>query len=325
MVEPSDPELEGPVQPNPEDYAFDLNAALDSIVSLRSQVPEDALTAGVLGTERAGHGVVIADDGLVVTIGYLITEAESLWILTNEGTTVPGHVVGYDQETGFGLVQALQPMGAPSMKLGDSAALQVSDQVITAGHGGPDHAIKTTVIAKREFAGYWEYVLDEALFTTPPHPNWGGAALIGNDGSLLGICSLLVQQVAESGEQSGANMIIPIDLLKPVLDDLRMYGKRNAPARPWLGFLVQELSHHLVVSGVYDDCPADTAGLQVGDVIREVDGEPVSGLANLFRRIWRSGEAGVKVPLTIVRNRESISVIVHSADRNSCLRSASIH
>jgi S1-C subfamily serine protease len=325
MVEPSDPELEIPVQPNPEDYAFDLNAALVSVVSLRSQIPEDALTAGVLGTERAGHGVVIADDGLVVTIGYLITEAESLWILTDKGITVPGHVVGYDQETGFGLVQALQPMGTPSMKLGDSSALQVSDEVITAGHGGPNNAIKTTVIAKREFAGYWEYVLDEALFTAPPHPNWGGAALIGNDGSLLGIGSLMVRQAAASGEQFGANMIIPIDLLKPVLDDLRMYGKRNAPARPWLGFLVQELSHHLVVSGVYDDCPANTAGLQVGDVISEVDGESVSGLANLFRRIWRSGEAGVDVPLTIIRNRESLSVTVRSADRNSCLKSASIH
>jgi S1-C subfamily serine protease len=325
MVEPSDPELEIPVQPNPEDYAFDLNAALVSVVSLRSQIPEDALTAGVLGTERAGHGVVIADDGLVVTIGYLITEAESLWILTDKGITVPGHVVGYDQETGFGLVQALQPMGTPSMKLGDSSALQVSDEVITAGHGGPNNAIKTTVIAKREFAGYWEYVLDEALFTAPPHPNWGGAALIGNDGSLLGIGSLMVRQAAASGEQSGANMIIPIDLLKPVLDDLRMYGKRNAPARPWLGFLVQELSHHLVVSGVYDDCPANIAGLQVGDVILEVDGESVSGLANLFRRIWRSGEAGVDVPLTIIRNRESMSVTVRSADRNSCLKSASIH
>lgn len=325
MVDPSDPELEYPVQPNPDDYAFDLNAALDCVVSLRSQIPEDALTAGVLGTERAGHGVVIANDGLIVTIGYLITEAESLWILTNKGTTVPGHVVGYDQETGFGLVQALQPLATPSMELGDSGALQVSDEVIAAGHGGPDHAIKTTVIAKREFAGYWEYVLDEALFTAPPHPNWGGAALIGNDGSLLGIGSLMVQQVTESGELSSANMIIPIDLLKPVLDDLRMYGKRNAPARPWLGFLVQELSHHLVVSGIYDDCPANTAGLQVGDVIREVDGESVSGLANLFRRIWRHGEAGVEVPLTIVRNRESMSVTVRSADRDSCLKSASIH
>ena len=325
MSDESDPEVESAVRPNPEDYAFDLDTTLDSIVSLRSQIPEDALTASVLGTERAGHGVVIADDGLVVTIGYLITEAETLWITTGEGITVPGHVVGYDQATGFGLVQALQPMGMPSIGLGSSETLQVSDEVIAAGHGGRDHAIKTIVIAKREFAGYWEYVLDEALFTAPAHPNWGGAALIGNDGKLLGIGSLLVQQITESGQQSGANMIVPIDLLKPILDDLRMYGKRNAPARPWLGFLVQEVSHHLVISGIYEDCPAQSAGLQVGDVIREVDGEPVSGLASLFRRIWQTGDAGVDIPLTIMRNRESVDITVRSTDRDLCLKSASIH
>jgi len=325
MSEPSDSELESPVGPNPEDYAFDLDTTLDSVVSLRSQIPEDALTASVLGTERAGHGVVIGDDGLIVTIGYLITEAESLWVTTGQGVTVPGYVVGYHHTTGFGLVQALQPIGVPSMELGSSEALQVSDEVIAAGHGGRDYAIKTTLIAKREFAGYWEYVLDEALFTVPAHPNWGGAALIGNDGKLLGIGSLLVQQIAESGQQSGANMMIPIDLLKPILDDLRMYGKRNAPARPWLGFLVQEVSHHLVISSIYDECPAESAGLQVGDVIREVDGEPVSGLASLFRRIWQTGEAGVDVPLTIMRNRESIAISVRSADRDTCLKSASIH
>jgi len=325
MSQPTDPEPENPVRPVSEDCAFDLTAALDCVVSLRSQIPEDALTASVLGTERAGHGVVIGEDGLVVTIGYLITEAESLWITTNGGVTVPGHVVGYDQETGFGLVQALQPMGSPSMALGDSTALEVGDELIAAGHGGLDQSIKTVLIAKREFAGYWEYVLDEALFTAPAHPNWGGAALIDEDGKLVGIGSLLVQQIGESGEQSGANMIIPIDLLKPVLDELRMYGTRNAPARPWLGFLVQEVSHHLVVSGVYDECPADNAGLQVGDVIREVDGDPVSGLANLFRRIWSTGEAGVEVPLTIIRNRESISLSVRSTDRNLCLKSANIH
>ena len=325
MSDPPDPDLESLERPNPEDYIFDLDSTLDTVVSLRSQIPEDALTAGVLGTERAGHGVVIADDGLIVTIGYLITEAESLWITTGAGVTVPGHVVGYDQATGFGLVQALQPMGVPSVELGNSAPLQVSDEVIAAGHGGRDHAIKTIVIAKREFAGYWEYVLDEALFTAPAHPNWGGAALIGDDGKLLGIGSLLVQQITESGEQSGANMIVPIDLLKPILEDLRMYGKRNEPARPWLGFLVQEVSHHLVVSGIYEDCPAQSAGLQVGDVIREVDGEAVSGLAGLFRRIWQTGDAGVEIPMTIVRNRESISVTVKSTDRDSCLKSASVH
>ncbi len=302
-----------------------MEATLDCVVGLRSQVPADALTAGVLGTERAGHGVVIADDGLIVTIGYLVTEAESLWVTTGAGVTVPGHVVGYDQATGFGLVQALQPMGVPSMAIGSSASVQVSDQAIAAGRGGREHAIETTVIAKREFAGYWEYVLDEALFTAPAHPNWGGAALIGTDGKLLGIGSLLVQQITESGQQSGANMIVPIDLLKPILGDLRMYGRRNEPARPWLGFLVQEVSHHLVVSGVYDDCPAQAAGLQVGDVISEVDGEPVSGLASLFRRIWQVGEAGVEIPMTIVRNRDPVSVNVQSTDRDSRLKSASIH
>ena len=325
MSESSDQELESPERPNPEEYAFDLDAALACVVSLRSQIPEDALTASILGTERAGHGVIIADDGLIVTIGYLITEAESLWITTNAGVTVPGHVVGYDQETGFALVQALQPMGSPSMALGNSSALQVSDRLITAGYGGLDHAIKTIVIAKREFAGYWEYVLDEALFTAPPHPNWGGAALISDQGELLGIGSLLVQQIDEGGQQSGANMIIPIDLLKTIVGDLRMYGKRNAPARPWIGFLVQEVSHHLVVSGVYDDCPADIAGLQVGDVIREVEGEPIGGLAELFRRIWRTGEAGVDISLTIMRNRESATVTVRSTDRDSCLKSAHLH
>jgi S1-C subfamily serine protease len=325
MSETPDSELESPERPNPEDYTFDLDATLDCVVSLRSQIPEDALTANVLGTERAGHGVIIADDGLVVTIGYLITEAERLWITTNAGVTVPGHVVGYDQETGFGLVQGLQPMGSPSMVLGDSSALRVSDELITAAHGGLDHAIKTIVIAKREFAGYWEYVLDEALFTAPPHPNWGGTALISDHGELLGIGSLLVQQVGEGGQQSGANMIIPIDLLKPILDDLRLYGKRNAAARPWVGFLVQEVSHHLMVSGIYDECPADIAGLQVGDVIREVQGEPVGSLAELFRRIWQTGEAGVDILLTITRNRESMTITVHSTDRDSCLKSARVH
>jgi S1-C subfamily serine protease len=325
MADPSDPELESAERPNAEDYAFDLDTTLESVVSLRSQIAEDALTASVLGTERAGHGVVIADDGLIVTIGYLITEAESLWITTGAGITVPGHVVGYDQTTGLGLVQALQPMGLQSIEIGSSSAIEVSDEVIAAGHGGRDYAIKTIVIAKREFAGYWEYVLDEALFTAPAHPNWGGAALIGDDGKLLGIGSLLVQQITESGQQSGANMIVPIDILTPILDDLRMYGKRNSPARPWLGFLVQEVSHHLVISGIYDDCPAHDAGLQVGDVIREVDGEPVSGLAGLFRRIWKTGDAGANIPLTIMRNRESMSINVQSTDRDACLKSASIH
>ncbi|MDX1434443.1 MAG: S1C family serine protease, partial [Gammaproteobacteria bacterium] len=282
-------------------------------------------TAGALGTERMGSGAVIGENGLVLTIGYLITEAESLWITTNGGVTVPGHVVGYDQETGFGLAQALQPMDAPPILRGRSGALAPRDPVILAGAGGLDHAIKAEIITRREFAGYWEYVLDEALFTAPAHPNWGGAALITSRGELAGIGSLLVQQVNEAGEVSGANMVVPIDLLEPIFEDLRTYGRRSGPARPWLGFLVQEVSQHLVISGIYDGCPAHAAGLRVGDVILEVDGERVSGLANLFRRIWSMGGAGVHVPMTVLRSQGQIEVDVHTTDRLSCLKSAQIH
>ena len=155
-------------------------------------------------------------------------------------------------------------MPAPAMELGVSAECDVGDPIIVAGHGGDDALVTGRIIAKREFAGYWEYVLDEALFTAPAHPNWGGAALVGADGRLLGVGSLLVQTVSSSGEQSGANMIVPIDLLKPILEDMKMYGRPNRPARPWLGFLVQDIGDHLVVASVYDGCPADRAGIEVG-------------------------------------------------------------
>ena len=193
---------------------FDVDAMLSSLVSVRSEVPDDALTAPVLGTERMGNGVVIGDRGLVLTIGYLVTEAQTLWITDHRGAAVPGHVLGYDQESGFGLVQALQPLPAPAMDLGVSAACDVGDPIVVAGHGGGDSLVTGRIIAKREFAGYWEYVLDEALFTAPAHPNWGGAALVGSDGRLLGVGSLLVQTVSSSGEKGGANMVVPIDLLK---------------------------------------------------------------------------------------------------------------
>ena len=236
----------------------------------------------------------------MLTIGYLVTEAQTLWITDRRGAAVPGHVLGYDQESGFGLVQALQPLPAPAMELGVSAECDVGDPVIVAGHGGADALVTGRIIAKREFAGYWEYVLDEALFTAPAHPNWGGAALVGSDGRLLGVGSLLVQTVSSSGEQSGANMIVPIDLLKPILEDMKMYGRPNRPARPWLGFLVQDIGDHLVVASVYDGCPADRAGIEVGDLVVEVAGEPIDGLAELFRKVWGIGPAGSEIPLTIV-------------------------
>ena len=307
------------------DVEFDVESMLSSLVSVRSHVADDALTAPVLGTERTGNGVVIDDRGLVLTIGYLVTEAHTLWITDRRGAAVPGHVLGYDQESGFGLVQALQPLPAPAMDLGVSAECDVGDPVVIAGHGGSDAIVTGRIIAKREFAGYWEYVLDEALFTAPAHPNWGGAALVGSDGRLLGVGSLLVQTVSSSGEQAGANMIVPIDLLKPILEDMKLYGRPNRPARPWLGFLVQDIGDHLVVASVYDGCPADRAGIEVGDLVVEVAGETIDGLAELFRRVWEIGPAGTEIPLTIIRDGEPRSVRLESVDRDARLKHGAVH
>ena len=304
---------------------FDLDAMCSSLVSLRSHVPDDALTAPVLGTERMGNGVVIGDRGLILTIGYLVTEAQTLWVTDSAGAAVPGHVLGYDQETGFGLVQALQPIAAPAIELGVSAECDVGDPVVVAGHGGEDALVLGHIIAKREFAGYWEYVLDEALFTAPAHPNWGGAALVGHDGRLLGVGSLLVQTVSSGGEQAGANMIVPIDLLKPILEDMKSYGRPNRPARPWLGLLVQDIGDHMVVASVYDGCPADRAGIKVGDLVVEVAGEPVDGLADLFRKVWGIGPAGSEIPLTIVQDGERRGLVLESVDRDARLRHAAVH
>src|SRR5215469_2378609 len=212
------------VQPKPEDYGYDLERALSCVVGLHATVPSDAFTAETLGTERAGNGVFIRGNGLVLTIGYLITEADTIWIALNDGRSVPGHVLGYDQESGFGLVQALAKLDVPSLEIGDSAAASIGERVVVAGVGGRQRSVAARVIAKQEFAGYWEYVLDEAIFTAPAHPNWGGTALIGGDGDLLGIGSLQVQQAREGGAVEPINMIVPIDLLKPILDDMLTLG-----------------------------------------------------------------------------------------------------
>jgi S1-C subfamily serine protease len=316
--------IPGSVQPKPEAYAFDLDRALSSVVSVRTEIPPDGFTAPVLGTERAGHGVVIHENGLVLTIGYLITEAERVWLVTNAGTAAAAHVVGYDQATGFGLVQALGRLGVPAMGLGTSRDVAVGSEVIIAGQGGRQQALSATVISKREFAGYWEYVLDEAILTAPPHPNWGGAACIGRDGRLEGIGSLLIQE--NDGDRSvDGNMIVPIDLLPPILDDLLRFGRVQTPPRPWLGMYSADGPEAVVVVGLAGGGPADEAGVHVGDIVLEVAGRPVGGLADTFRKVWALGAAGVDVPLTLMRDGAQLSLRLRSADRNDFLKHALLH
>ncbi len=324
MSDSSDSEPGWQVRPSQDDLSFDLQHALTSMVGLRAHVPEDALTASALGTERAGNGVVIDESGLVLTIGYLVTEAESVWITDHAGAVTPATVAGYDQRTGFGLVQALGRLGLPAVPLGDSSQVQPADRVVMAG-SGDDQAINALVTARREFAGYWEYLLDDALFTAPAHPNWGGAGMLDADGRLCGIGSLLVQQITQGGDTIAGNMVVPIDLLKPILEDLRRYGRTRQAPRPWMGMMVQESTEDLIVAGVYSNCPADRAGVHAGDRILAVAGVEPESLADLFRRVWALGPAGTVIPLTVKRDEQLLEVELESVDRNALLKTGTVH
>jgi S1-C subfamily serine protease len=315
------PEL---LQPKDDDVRFDLGRALDAVVAVRSEIPDDAFTAPILGSVRNGNGVVIREDGLVLTIGYLITEAQTVWLTTNGGTVVPAHPLAYDQTTGFGLVHPLGRLGVPALPRGTAASCDVGDEVIVIGHGGRAHALKADVVAKREFAGYWEYVLDEALFTAPAHPEWGGSAVVGPDGRLIGIGSLLVQETIGDRPVQG-NMIVPIDILEPIFADMLRLGRPDRPPRPWLGMYTTEQGGQAIVAGLADGGPADQAGVRVGDVVVEVGGDRVQSLAALFRAAWRLGASGVEVPLTLVRESGLVRLRVRSADRSAFLRKPVLH
>jgi S1-C subfamily serine protease len=260
----------------------------------------------------------------VLTIGYLITEAETVWLHFNDGRVVSGHVLGYDQETGFGLVQALARLDLPMLPLGHSGGTSIGERVVIGGAGGRKASVAGQIVAKQEFAGYWEYVLDEAIFTAPAHPNWGGTALIGARGDLQGIGSLQLEQPREQGTEH-LNMVVPIDLLKPIYEDLLTLGRRNQPPRPWLGLYATEVNDRVVVVGMSSRGPARKADLRTGDVVLAVGGTEVSDLAGLFRRIWAQGNAGVDVPLTVYRDGKTFELKVPSADRRRFLKAPRLH
>jgi S1-C subfamily serine protease len=292
-----------------------------SIVALRALVPETAFTASSLGTVREGSGAVINENGLIVTIGYLITEAEEVWLTTHDERVFPAHVVGYDQVTGFGLVKAMGELKLPALRLGSSDAARVGDVgTVIDGRG---EEVLTEIVAKQEFAGYWEYMLDEAIFTAPFHPSWGGAALVDESGSLIGVGSLRLQML-QVGKVTDINMIVPIDLLKPILDDLVTSGRANREARPWLGVFTAEQSNEVVVMSVASGGPAEAAGIKSGDIINEIDGSEVAGLNDFYRKLWAKAPVGSEFSLRIVRDGRENWVRVKTADRDSFLQKPSL-
>jgi S1-C subfamily serine protease len=310
-------------QPRSADYSFDLDRALSAVVGLHSIIPPDAFSAETLGTERAGNGVVI-DDGLILTIGYLITEAEAVWLHLGDGRVVEGHALGFDSESGFGLVQALGHIDLEPLPLGASSKAAIGDRVVLGGAGGRTRSVACHIAARQEFAGYWEYLLDDAIFTHPAHPNWGGTGLISSRGELIGIGSLQLERERE-GKAEHVNMVVPIDLLQPVLDDLRKFGRVNKPARPWLGMYSTEIDNKVVVIGISAKGPAGRAELKAGDVILAINGEKISSQTEFYRKLWALGPAGVDVPLTVYHEGVTFDVVLTSIDRTKLLKAPRLH
>jgi S1-C subfamily serine protease len=311
-------------RPQADDFSFDVAWGVSSTVGLRAMVPEDAYTAGILGTERIGHGVAIDGEGTVLTIGYLVTEAEQVWLTTGEKDVVPAYVLGVDQATGFGLVRAVQPLPIPPVELGHSREAEGGDPVIIAGGGRLDRSIGARVVARQRFAGYWEYLLDEAVFTAPGHPLWSGAAMIGRTGKLLGIGSLQLQERTRDGHVVPLNMVVPIELLPPILEDL-LVGRPSAEPRPWLGVLADDTDERVVLLGATPGGPAQRAELRSNDVILAVGETEVTCLADFYRALWASGPPGTKVHLTVEREGDVFAVQVTTRDRAALLKGPMLH
>jgi S1-C subfamily serine protease len=302
----------------------DLQAISRSVVKLRADVPEDAFTAGVLGSQRTGSGVVINADGLILTIGYLVTEATDVWLTGPDGREIAAHPLAYDQVTGFGLVLPLQKADLTPLPLGSSAGLIAGDAAYAVSSAEFAAPQPVQIFARREFAGAWEYLLDDAIFTAPAHPHWSGSALVDTHGALVGLGSLLVRELSEGGEIN-ANMFVPIDLLKPILGDLTTRGRASRQSRPWLGVYAAEMTGRVYVTGVADGGPAQLADIREGDLITHVAEHDVATLPDFYRRLWAVGPAGSGVPLTAIRGGTRLHLTVRSVDRGELLKRPQVH
>jgi S1-C subfamily serine protease len=286
-----------------------------AVVRVKARALEDARSNATLGRMREGSGAVIDGEGHVLTIGYLVIEADSIEVTTSAGRTVPAILAGYDHASGFGLLKAQAPLNVKPLALGDSSALAVKESVMIVPALGRQTASMAAVVSKRPFAGSWEYLLDTAIFTAPYNEVWSGAALVNRNLELVGVGSLRVADSLGEGVLSPGNMFVPIDLLKPILADLKSQGRASGPPRPWLGMSTEEVQGRLLVTRVSPDSPADKAGVQQGDVVVGIGGQPVKTQAELYTKLWQLGPAGVEVPLKLLAGKDVRDVRVRSIDR----------
>jgi len=302
-----------------ESAQLDPERVVRAIVGITATVPADSQSARTLGTDREGSGVVIDGSGLILTIGYTVMEASQIQVIAADGRSYPANMVAYDPVSGFGLLRAEMGFSAPWLRLANSGAVKEGDTLLALSGGANRSATAVKVVGKREFAGYWEYLLDEALFTFPPIRAFNGAALVNREGRLVGIGSLLVAEAME-GRSLPGNMFVPVSALEPILADLLAYGRRQEPARPWLGVTLREEMGRLLVEKVSPRSPAEMAGLRPGDWIVGVGGKRFSGLGDFYRKLWGLGPAGIVVPLEVMRGSTLTPVPVTSADRVRFLR-----
>jgi S1-C subfamily serine protease len=299
----------------------DTEATLSAVVHIRMKALPDARSTETLGAQREGTGVVIDEDGHIITIGYVVNEADSIEITTYEDRTVPAVLVGYDHATGLSLLRASVPLqGVTPMQLGSADALAVHEPVMVLPHGGRAAASIGYVMSKRKFTASWEYLLESAIFISPPTMQWAGAALVNREGKLVGVGSLLLRAV-EASQPVPGNMFVPVDVLKPILKDLIANGRRSEPARPWLGLGTEELQGHLFVTNVTRDGPAAKAGIQRGDILIGIGRDSVRNHEDFYRRLWSLGAAGTEIPLRLLQGAEVKDFTVHSMDRNQHFQS----
>ncbi len=297
-----------------------ITPPLDAVVKLSIRAVDGARTADTLGAEREGTGIVIDDNGLILTIGYLVLEAASILVMTGDNRIYPASVVGFDHATGFGLLRASPPPPCAPVELGDSSNLGELQSLVVAGHAGAGGVTGAALVSRRRFTGWWEYMIDDALFTAPPRYEHSGAALFDGNGRLVGIASLWVSDALNAGVAFPGNMFVPINLLKDVLDDLVRDGRRRGEARPWLGLNTEEVDGHLVVTRVLPDSPAEQSGLKHGDIILGIGGDSIGSQSEFYESLWSSGGAGGDIALHIVRDKVVKHLIVQTSDRLSYLR-----